>query len=183
MAKINDGIAMFSFKRQSFKFENWKRKDQLFTETLNNSKTMKKKYFFSSHLLICLYNLNDVIINLSPQKLLGFTAVIGRVEKHQLHAKLPQPDGTSENSIINHRWTTEIMFKLQVSIFLWLVNLFLNVAYIRLQCERNNSLASNAAHQVCGIKHRCFWSHCSGFYFFNGCAAVPNDIMRWIEEW
>lgn len=66
----------------------------------------KKKYFFSSHLLVCLDDLNDVIINLPPQELLGFTAVIDRVEEHQLHAKLPQPDDTSEksrNSLINHQ--------------------------------------------------------------------------------
>lgn len=51
---------------------------------------------FCSHLLICLDDLNDVIINLPPQKLLGLTAVINRVEKHQLHAKLPQPGDTSK---------------------------------------------------------------------------------------
>lgn len=78
-----------------------------FTEVLNQSKaTQKKTVLFSSHLLIRLDDLNDVVINLPPQKLLGLTAIIDGVEEHQLHAKLPQPDDTSENGrngFINHR--------------------------------------------------------------------------------
>lgn len=45
-----------------------------------------------TYLLVGLDNLDDLIVNLPPEQLLGLTAVVYWVEEHQLHTKLPQSE-------------------------------------------------------------------------------------------
>lgn len=68
----------------------------------------------SSYLLVSLDNLDDLIVNLPPEQLLGFTAIVNRVEKHQFHTKLPQPENIQEEQHIHVRmsiggsWATSL---------------------------------------------------------------------------
>lgn len=49
------------------------------------------------YLLVCLDDLDDLVVDLPPQKLLSLATIVHRVEKHQLHTQLPQPG--------HRRWT------------------------------------------------------------------------------
>lgn len=54
------------------------------------------------YLLVCLDNLDDLIVNLPPEQLLSLTAVVNGMEKHQLHTKLPQPKNTHTHTFRIH---------------------------------------------------------------------------------
>lgn len=53
----------------------------------------------ATYLLVHLDNLDDIIINFPPEKLLCLAAIVDRMKKHQLNTELPQPDNTQRKSV------------------------------------------------------------------------------------
>lgn len=165
----------------------WKLKQKESTNHLEKywiiPRQCRKTVLFSSHLLIRLDDLNDVVINLPPQKLLGLTAVINRVEEHQLHAELPQPDDAlenSRNSFIKHRWTTQVTFKLQVSVFAWLVILLLK-AFAIMDSSMSRTIARHQTQRALyeEINTDVSAETCFGKTINEG----PRALERWVKIW